>query len=277
MTHQENTDGQLLEENEALRQQIAVLKTGAEQLSQTQWLLEAEDLAFGAAKDEDYTGENYGDLVELNTDRTIADSVGQELLQNIAGDYLDLLGTSGAISEKNGDYALGIFSSGWCRFMDQAGRNLCDTGDDAEALNSGDWHCHESCWGCSKESIETGQPTDVACRGGIRLYAVPVVANGEVVGAINFGYGDPPQDGQRLHELSLLYGVDKDVLREQAESYKSRPPIVIELAKRRLQTAAKLIGEIVARKKVEERLNQAEERLRRQPRELASAPGTGIS
>ena len=199
--------------------------------------------------------------MQLNTNRTIADSVGQDLLEDIAGDYLDLLGSSGAIYETNGDYALGIFSSGWCRFMDQAGRDLCDTDDEEEALNSGKWHCHESCWGCSKESIETGRPADIACNGGIRLYAVPVVARGEVVGAINFGYGHPPKDEKTLQQLSLKYGVEKDVLREKAELYQSRPPFIVELAKRRLQTAAKLIGEIIAR-------NRAEQQLKEQAQEL---------
>lgn len=251
----------LREENEELRRRHDELQRGTESLQQLEWLLHAEDLEFGTPRDESYTGQNYSDLVALNTNRTIADSVGQKILRDIAGDYLDLLGTSGAIYETNGDYALGIFSSGWCRFMDQAGRDLCDTDDDAEALKSGNWHCHESCWGCSKQSMETGQPADVECNGGIRLYAVPVVANGEIVGSINFGYSDPPQDDGTLHELSLKYGVEQDVLREKAQSYQSRPPFIIELAKRRLRTAAKLIGEIIARKCADQQLQQQAEEL----------------
>jgi ligand-binding sensor protein len=261
MTDQVPTKDQLAEENAILRERVTQLKHADESMKQLEWLMQTdENFEFGAQKDERYRGQRYGDLVQLNTDRTIADSVGQEILSDIAGDYLDLLGSSGAIYEKNGDYALGIFSSGWCRFMDQAARDQCDTDDDAEALNSGKWHCHESCWGCSKESMETGQPADVECNGGIRLYAVPVVAGGEVVGSINFGYSDPPKDDEKLHELSLKYGVDQNVLREKAHSYQSRPPFIVELAKRRLQTAAKLIGEIVARKRAEQILqDQAEE------------------
>jgi len=237
-------------------------KHADEGLKQLEWLMQAdENFEFGVQKDARYRGQNYGDLEQLNTNRTIADSVGQEILSDIAGDYLDLLGSSGAIYETNGDYALGIFSSGWCRFMDQAARDLCDTEDDAEALSSGKWHCHESCWGCSKQSMETGQPADVECNGGIRLYAVPVVADGEVVGSINFGYSDPPKDDEKLAQLSLKYGVDKEVLREKAEAYPSRPPFIIELAKRRLQTAAKLIGEIIARKRVEQQAKQQAEEL----------------
>ena len=70
----------------------------------------------------------YGDLTILNTARTVLDAVGHELLEEFTADYLDLLETSGAIYEANGDYALGIFSWGRCRFLDQASRGLCRTG-----------------------------------------------------------------------------------------------------------------------------------------------------
>jgi CheY-like chemotaxis protein len=62
----------------------------------------------------------YGDLTRLNTTRLLLEAVGGEGLKSIANDFLRMLGTSCAIYEKNGDYALGIFSSGWCQALDEA-------------------------------------------------------------------------------------------------------------------------------------------------------------
>jgi PAS domain S-box-containing protein len=223
-----------------------------EELKRIEWLLTKSH----KKKTGDYAPV-YGNLLELNTSRFILDSVGEGMLSDIVSDYLDLLDTSAAIYEKNGDYALGIFSSGWCRFMDQASRDLCGTDDNHEALVCGKWLCHESCWSdVSKKSIGTNGPVDIECNGGIQLYAIPIKVNDEVVGSINFGYGDPPRDPVKLQELAVRYNVKAEELVKIASVYESRPKYFVDLAKRRLHVSARLIGQIIERKQAEEKLKE---------------------
>jgi PAS domain S-box-containing protein len=204
----------------------------------------------------------YGDLSELNTKRLILDSVGKNVLENIADDFLRLLETSSAVYERNGDYALGIFASSWCRYMDQASRALCDTQDNKEALNSGKWLCHDCCWKeASKQAIQSGQAVDIECTGGIRLYALPIFAGNEIIGAINFGYGDPPLEQEKIIELAEKYKVPSAELMNIARQYESRPPYIIDMAKKRLQASANLIGEIVSRKNAQKELLKLNEDL----------------
>ncbi|MBD3276663.1 MAG: PAS domain S-box protein, partial [Candidatus Aegiribacteria sp.] len=240
---------------------ITERKETTEKLKQLEWMLSGKPISKAEAKPET-DGREYGDLTELNRDGLILRSIGSERLQSFANDYLELLGTSSAVYELNGDYAFGIFTSGWCRMMDRASRRLCDTSDNAEALKSGRWLCHESCWtDCSKRAISECAPVDEECNGGLRIYAIPIFAGGKVVGAINFGYGDPPEDPERLQNLSETYKLDYEDLVRQARAYHSRPPFIIELAKKRLHATARIIGSIIETRQTEEALRESQEKL----------------
>ena len=241
---------------------ITERKQAEESLKRIEWMLSRAPTPEGAGQSEDHD-QGYGDLTALNRDGIILKSMGLERLKALAEDYLDLLGTSSAIYEANGDYAYGIFSSGWCRMMDCASRNLCDTPDNTEALNSGRWLCHESCWrDCSKKVVADGAPVDIECYGGIRMYAVPILAHGKVVGAMNFGYGDPPKAPEKLRILAETYHLAYDDLVRSTHEYDSRPPFIIELAKKRLHVTARLIGAMIETKQAEEALRESEERFR---------------
>jgi len=198
----------------------------------------------------DFKNQSYGDLTKLNTSRIILDSVGRDVLGNITQNYIDLLGTSSAIYEKNGDYAFGIFSSNWCKKLDEASRTLCNTDSNKEALASGKWLCHESCWtDCAKVSTETGKPVDIECNGGMHIFAVPIIANKEIIGSINFGYGQPPQDASKLNEISGKYAIHIDELKQLAVSYEFVSPRIVANAQQMLLTIAALIGSIIERKR----------------------------
>lgn len=191
----------------------------------------------------------YGDLINLNVKRLILDTVGNDFLIEIVSFYLNLLETSAAVYEDNGDYAVGIFSSGWCRYLDSASRALCNTSDNKVALESGKWLCHESCWtDASKKSIETGQTVDIRCHGCLNIYAVPIWAEKEIIGSLNMGYGNPPTNLDEIKKIAELYHVDSNKLHELAKAYQARPSLIIEIAKARLIHSAKLIGAVVAQR-----------------------------
>ncbi len=205
----------------------------------------------------------YGNLSDLNPGGLIQRATGTEVLQDIVSDFLRLLGTSAAVYERDGSYAIGIFSSGWCQLLDESSRLLCDCEDNRDALSSGQWLCHESCWSdASLRAIETRAPTDIECHGGLRLHAVPILANDEVVGAINFGYGDPPADAGALAAIADKYRIDVDTLRARATAYERRPEVIINLARLRLAAAARMIGAMVERFQAERLARESEAHLR---------------
>ena len=233
----------------AIRMLLTQRKQAEAELKAIEWLLREGGKPFQMPKPQPY-----GDLTELNTERTVLQRVGKELLINVAGDALHLIGTSGAVCEKNGDHASCLVASDWCRFLDQASREQCGTVDNRAALDSGRWHCRESGREASNLAMETGKPVDIPCKGGINLYAAPIMVDGETVGSIAIGYGDPPRDHKRLTEVAERYGVRVERLRELSDNMPSRPQFIVAVAKARLRTEAVLLGEIIKRKGAEDAL-----------------------
>ncbi|MCF8031960.1 MAG: PAS domain S-box protein [Desulfarculaceae bacterium] len=205
----------------------------------------------------------HGDLTEINTSRLILDSVGPKTLAEVADDYLDLLGTFVAVYEKNGDYALNTFAPGWCRLLSGASRRLCRTQDDRQALESGKWLCRESCWNdCARQAMDSGEPVDSACAGGLRFYGMPITAGQELVGAIVIGYGDPPSDKAGLKKIAKNYGLKLKDLEQEAKTHPSHSPEVVGQVRKRLATTARLIGALVEAKQAARNLRESEERFR---------------
>jgi signal transduction histidine kinase len=233
----------------AIRMLLAQRKQAQAELKAIAWLLREGGKPFRVPE-----LQPYGDLTELNSEQTILRTVGKELLVNVAGDALHLIGTSGAVCEKNGDHASCLVASDWCRFLDQASRGRCATTDNRAALASGEWHCRESGKEVSFLAMQTGKPADIPCKGGINLYAAPIKVDEETVGTIAIGYGDPPKDDERLAEVAERYGVQVDTLRELSANMPSRPQFIVAVAKARLRSEAILLGEIIKRKRVEEAL-----------------------
>jgi PAS domain S-box-containing protein len=206
---------------------------------------------------------NNDELTDLNKDGIILKTLGIDLLSDIVSDYIGLLDTSAAIYELNGDYALAIFSSSWCKFLDQKSRTLCQ-GNLEEALDCDQWYCHQSCWkDASKKCMEQNGPVDIECHGGLHIYSIPIQVSAKVVGAINFGYGNPPTDTNTLGLIAEKYKVEIEELRQLANSYRTRPPFIIELAKQRLKTSASLIGLLIERNQSQLELRNKEELLDR--------------
>ncbi|MBI2964253.1 MAG: PAS domain S-box protein [Deltaproteobacteria bacterium] len=151
------------------------------------------------------------------------------------------------VLEANGDFALRLFSSPWCRRLDAASRDLCATSDNAAAIRSGRWHCLNDCLRIGRSSMDAGEPADSPCAGGIRILAVPVRSEGRVVGSFVFGYGDPPQDEKDLRRVAERYGLSVDELRGLAKRHPFTPPPLLAVARSHLTTLARLAGDVVER------------------------------
>jgi PAS domain S-box-containing protein len=208
-------------------------------------------------------------LAEGNTARVILDAAGEVLLAEIAATYHALMGTFFAVYEANGDLAYSVRAASWCRFLDANPTQQCASTGVCQPHACNKWRCRDSPGAnACIQAMESGQPVDLESTCGLRVYAVPVHAGGELVGAISLGYGDPSSDPSRLARLAGEFGVEVAELERRAAAYETRPPFIVALAKQRLSGSARLLGEIVERHRGESLLRQATEDLARSNREL---------
>lgn len=250
-------------------QDVTEIKKLEDELIDMQWLLDKTR----SSEDDSAEGfrPQYGDVTELNKEGVLLNTVGKNTLALLTADLMELLDTSVAVYEKNGDYAYGSFDSGWCRTMDHASYKLCKTNNLEEALNCGKWLCHDCCWNESaKQAILTGKETDIDCTGGIKLYGLPIYAGQEIVGSINIGYGNPPKDPGKITQLADEYNLSGEELRKLSSEYKPRPPFIIKNSKKRLRTIAALIGNLVEKAKNESRRKELNEELATTNEELSA-------
>jgi signal transduction histidine kinase len=204
-------------------------------------------------------------VVDEKSPRLILDAVGKDVLKGIILDALNLLGTSAAVYEKDGTCSMGIFSSGWCRYLD----NTCRNEDDGNDMEKGGLLCHHRNWSkCTDLAEEANGPVDRPCPGGLHIYAVPIKARGEVIGSINIGYGDPPQDRQVLLQIADERHLDGEQLIRAAHDYRSRPLFMVESAKNHIRTSAQMIGVIVEKHFAEADLEKRAKELSRSNKEL---------
>ncbi len=190
----------------------------------------------------------------------LKDIIGEELLNKIQNSYLEYLESSAAIYELNGDYATAIFTSKYCDFLNQASRKAAGKTDE-EALKSGKWICHEDCWATSLKSINDKKPCETECSGGIKILAVPIIAEGMVIGSNNAGCSNPPTDEKKIKEIAERYKVDPKELLKIVKEYVPRPERVLNAVKNHILVAADTIADIFLRKEAEETLIEERNRL----------------
>ena len=206
---------------------------------------------------------------ERNTGRLILDAAGESLLSEIGSGFHVLLGTHFAAHEANGDLAYSVLVSAWRRFLDANAIQRCASAGVCEPPLCGRWLCRGApAKEASLGAMARGEPVDIECPDGLRIFAVPVRAAGELVGTMSVGYGDPTRDPAQLAQLAERFGVEAAELARHAAAYETRPPFIIALAKQRLAGSARMLGEIVQRHRGESLLRQARDDLARSNREL---------
>ncbi|WP_420263777.1 PAS domain S-box protein [Candidatus Magnetominusculus dajiuhuensis] len=194
-------------------------------------------------------------------DTSLRQVIGEGQLRDIQDSYLEYLESSAAIYEVNGDYAVSIFASGWCDFLNRASRGLCGDVSDDEAMKSGKWICHEDCWATSLKSITEKRPFERECSGGCVIYAAPIIADGIVIGSNNASVSNPPTDEKKIEEIADKFKVSMDKLLKLSKQYTPRPEYVLNSSRKHIQIAADTIANIFLRNQEKEELTRRKEQI----------------
>jgi len=224
------------------------------ELTQVEWLLSRSVKPAQWQEQQVYGGAKPG---EPESRGLILTSVGEEVLSDIAGDFLDLVETFAVVYEQDLKVALRLVVSDWCRFLDRGFR----AGGGEDGTRAPGHLCEEVWRRTAQAAILKGEPTDAECPDGTRAFFAPVWACDRIIGAIGFGYGDPTRDPAVLDAVASLRGVNAEVLRKETDAYETRPPFIVGLAKNRLITSARLIGEMTERKQAEDELRKHRDHL----------------
>ncbi len=196
------------------------------------------------------------DMVFLNESGEILKSCGKNLLLDIANHYIDLLESCCSIQEKDGSYAISIIRSPWCKYL----RNNLSCGKIAQASECQDSEVLEKkccCKRIAQVSIESGMPVDGECIGGIRIYTIPIKVGNCSIGAINFGYDGPPKNKAILDDVARKIKTAPGPLSKCISLCTTRPQFIIDIAKKKLLSSARLIGSMVERNREKTALQQA--------------------
>jgi len=176
---------------------------------------------------------------------SLLDIVDKDRLSDIQDSYMGYLGSSGGIYDINGESIVLHAASGYCEFLNNASRKLCgDVENNKAAISSGKWICYEHCCSVNQECLRSEKPEVNECPGGILTYAVPVMADGMVIGSISAGVSNPPQDGDRIRQIAEQYHVDHGQLIDMAAKHESRPDCLFHAARQHMLAASRIIADI---------------------------------
>lgn len=170
----------------------------------------------------------------------IRDALGAEVLGAVVADLMKPIGTAAAVYERDGALAAGRFSAGWRRRAGRNGRHPA-AGPPAEDDPRGTGSCRAA----ALAAIAAGAEADLAGPAGARVFAVPVLADERVVGAVAVGYDAPaaPAGGDAAAAPDQPPAAARPRARQRSRD-----------ARRRARNAAALIGAQVGRLRSECRL-----------------------